>query len=87
VIAAANPAFAKFVMGVGGAVEGLSVRQTPLANAWSSCEQDLARTMGGHPIRRILEIDVSPGEVRRLLLWLDAISPEHVLLGVQPLEL
>jgi predicted Ser/Thr protein kinase len=87
VIAAANPAFAKFVMGVGGAVEGLSVRQTPLANAWSSCEQDLARTMAGHPIRRILEIDVSPGEVRRLLLWLDAISREHVLLGVQPLEL
>jgi hypothetical protein len=43
--------------------------------------------MAGHPIRRILEIDVSPGEVRRLLLWLDAISREHVLLGVQPLEL
>jgi serine/threonine-protein kinase len=87
VIVAANPAFAKFVMGVGVGVEGLSVRQTPLANAWSSCEQDLARTMGGHPIRRILEIDVSPGEIRRLLLWLDAISNEHVLLGVQPLEL
>ena len=43
--------------------------------------------MSGHPIRRILEIDVAPGEVRRLLLWLDAISNEHVLLGVQPLEL
>jgi hypothetical protein len=86
-IIAANPAFAKFVMGVGVGVEGQSVLTTPLANAWSSCEQDLARTMGGHPIRRILEIDVSPGEVRRLLLWLDAISNEHVLLGVQPLEL
>ena len=34
-----------------------------------------------------VSFDVSPGEVRRLLLWLDAISPEHVLLGVQPLEL
>jgi hypothetical protein len=87
VIITANPAFAKFVMGVGVGVEGQSVRATPLAHAWSSCEQDLARTMGGHPIRRILEIDVSPGEVRRLLLWLDAISNEHVLLGVQPLEL
>lgn len=87
VIVAANPAFAKFVMGVGVGVEGLPVRGTPLANAWSSCEQDLARTMAGHPIRRILEISVSPGEARRLLLWLDAISREHVLLGVQPLEL
>ncbi|HSK03707.1 MAG TPA: protein kinase [Kofleriaceae bacterium] len=87
VIVAANPAFAKFVMGVGGGVEGLPVRATPLVNAWSTCEHDLARTMAGHPIRRILEIDVSPTEVRRLLLWLDAISNEHVLLGVQPLEL
>jgi eukaryotic-like serine/threonine-protein kinase len=87
VIVAANPAFAKFVMGVGGGVEGLPVRATPLVNAWSTCEHDLARTMAGHPIRRILEIDVSPAEVRRLLLWLDAISNEHVLLGVQPLEL
>ena len=86
-IIAANPAFAKFVMGVGLVVEGLPVRSTPLANAWPSCEQDLARTIAGNPIRRILEIDVSPGEVRRLLLWLDAISGEHVLLGVQPLEL
>jgi eukaryotic-like serine/threonine-protein kinase len=87
VIVAANPAFAKFVMGVGVGVEGVLVRQTPLASAWSTCDQDLARTMAGHPIRRILEIDVSPAEVRRLLLWLDAISDEHVLLGVQPLEL
>jgi hypothetical protein len=86
-IIAANPAFAKFVMGVGVGIEGLVVRKTPLANAWSTCEQDLARTMSGQPIRRILEIDVGPGEVRRLLLWLDSISNEHVLLGVQPLEL
>jgi len=86
-IVVANPAFAKFVMGVGVGVEGIPVRSTPLANAWPSCDQDLARTIAGHPIRRILEIDVSPGEVRRLLLWLDVISHEHVLLGVQPLEL
>jgi hypothetical protein len=87
VIVAANPAFAKFVMGVGVGVEGLPVRGTPLANAWPSCDGDLARTLAGNPVRRILEIDVAPGEVRRLLLWLDAISNEHVLLGVQPLEL
>ncbi len=86
-IVSANPAFAKFVMGVAVEVEGLPVRSTPLASAWSSCEQDLQRTLAGSPIRRIIEIDVGPGEVRRLLLWLDALSRDHVVLGVQPLEL
>jgi hypothetical protein len=87
VIVAANPAFAKFVMGVSVEVEGFPIRSTPLASAWSTCDQDLERTLAGNPIRRIIEIDVAPGEVRRLLLWLDALSQEHVVLGVQPLEL
>jgi PAS domain-containing protein len=86
-IAAANPAFAKFVMGVSVEVEGLPVRSTALANAWSTAEQDIARTLAGSPIRRIIEIDVSADETRRLLLWLDAVSKDHVVLGVQPLEL
>ena len=86
-IVAANPAFAKFVMGVSVEVEGLPVKSTALANAWSTAEADIARTLAGSPIRRIIEIDVSPTEVRRLLLWLDAVSGEHVVLGVQPLEL
>ncbi len=86
-IVAANPAFAKFVMGVSVEVEGLPVRSTPLASAWSSAEQDIARTLAGSPIRRIIEIDIAPSETRRLLLWLDAVSKDHVLLGVQPLEL
>jgi predicted Ser/Thr protein kinase len=86
-IAAANPAFAKFVMGVSVEVEGLPVKSTPLASAWSTCEQDIARTLAGNPIRRIIEIDVSATETRRLLLWLDAVSKDHVVLGVQPLEL
>ena len=86
-IAAANPAFAKFVMGVAVEVEGLPVKSTPLASAWSTCEQDIARTLAGSPIRRIIEIDVSATETRRLLLWLDAVSKDHVVLGVQPLEL
>jgi eukaryotic-like serine/threonine-protein kinase len=86
-IIAANPAFAKFVMGVAVEVEGLPILSTPLASAWSTCEHDLQRTIAGTPIRRIIEIDVSPTEVRRLLLWLDAVSPEQVVLGVQPLEL
>jgi predicted Ser/Thr protein kinase len=87
VIVAANPAFARFVMGVSVEVEGLPVRSTPLATAWSTAEQDLARTLAGNPVRRILEIDVAVGESRRLLLWLDAVSGDHVVLGVQPLEL
>ncbi len=87
VIVAANQAFAKFVMGLNVEVEGLPVKSTALANAWSSAERDIRRTIEGNPIRRIIEIDVAEGEVRRLLLWLDAVSEEHVLLGVQPLEL
>ena len=86
-IVSANPAFAKFVMGVSVEVEGLPVKSTALANAWSTAEQDITRTLAGNPIRRIIEIDVSPTEVRRLLLWLDAVSGDHVVLGVQPLEL
>ena len=87
VIVAANPAFAKFVMGVVVEVEGFPIRSTPLAAAWSSCDHDLQRTLAGDPIRRVIEIDVAAGEVRRLLLWLDAVSQDHIVLGVQPLEL
>lgn len=86
-IVAANPAFAKFVMGVSVEVENLPVKSTALANAWSSAEADIARTLAGNPVRRIIEIDVSRTETRRLLLWLDAVSKDHVVLGVQPLEL
>ena len=86
-IIAANPAFAKFVMGVAVGVEGLPVKSTPLAQAWSTSDADLARTIAGNPIRRIIEIDVSGSEVRRLLLWLDAVSRDQVVLGVQPIEL
>jgi predicted Ser/Thr protein kinase len=87
VIVRANPAFARFVMGASVEVEGIAVQATPLATAWSSAEQDLARTLAGSPVRRIIEIDVAAGESRRLLLWLDAVSVEHIILGVQPLEL
>jgi hypothetical protein len=86
-IVRANPAFARFVMGASVEVEGLTVQVTPLATAWSSAEADLARTLAGNPVRRILEIDVAAGESRRLLLWLDAVSRDHIVLGVQPLEL
>ena len=87
VIVVANPAFARFVMGVSVEVEGLPVKSTPLAGAWQTADDDISRTLAGQPVRRVIEIDVSPGEVRRLLLWLDAVSGNHVMLGVQPLEL
>jgi len=87
VIVTANPAFAKFVMGLQVEVEGLPVRSTALANAWNTAENDIERTIAGNPIRRIIEIDLADGEVRRLLLWLDAVSNNQVLLGVQPLDL
>jgi hypothetical protein len=85
-IVVANPAFAKFVMGVAGGVEGLPVARTPLASAWATAQQDIARTLAGTPIRRIIEIDVAVGETRRLLLWLDAMPAGQVVLGVQPVE-
>jgi serine/threonine protein kinase len=85
-IVVANPAFAKFVMGVSMEVEGLAVKSTALATAWSTAEPDIARTLAGNPVRRIIEIDVSEQETRRLLLWLDAVSKDQVVLGVQPLD-
>lgn len=87
VIVRANPAFARFVMGASIEIEGQPVQTTPLASAWSSADQDLARTLAGNPVRRMIEIDVAAGDSRRLLLWLDAVSVDHIVLGVQPLEL
>jgi tRNA A-37 threonylcarbamoyl transferase component Bud32 len=83
----ANPAFAKFVMGVAVEIEGLAVKSTPLATAWTSLDNDIARTLAGQPIRRLIEIDVKGGEVRRLLLWLDAVDAERVVVGVHPVDL
>jgi hypothetical protein len=39
-------------------------------------------------VRRVLEMDVGPGETRRLLMWLDrGPTDQHIVLGVQPLDL
>jgi serine/threonine protein kinase len=83
----ANQAFAKFVMGVAVEIEGLTVKSTPLASAWTTLDSDLSRTLNGQPVRRMIEIDVKPGEVRRLLLWLDAVDNERVVIGVHPVDL
>ncbi|MBL0219428.1 MAG: hypothetical protein IPQ07_36855 [Myxococcales bacterium] len=87
-IIAANPAFAKFVMGLQVEVEGLPVRSTALA-------ERVEHRGERHPAQRSRAIrsggssrSISPmAEVRRLLLWLDAVSREQVPLGVQPLDL
>jgi tRNA A-37 threonylcarbamoyl transferase component Bud32 len=85
-IVVANPAFARFVMGADVEVEGLTVQSTPLVGAWDAFEHDLARAIGGHGVRRILEVDLPSGAVRRLLLWLDPGAGDHAILGVQPLD-
>jgi tRNA A-37 threonylcarbamoyl transferase component Bud32 len=88
-IVVANPSFAKFVMGVAVDIEGLTVQSTPLAQCWLTFETDLAKATSGSSVRRVLEMDVdgTGREVRRLLMWLDPSAGEHLVLGVQPLEL
>jgi hypothetical protein len=83
----ANAAFGRFVMGVAVEVEGLTVQSTPLASAWEAFEADLAKAVGGSPVRRILEIDVEGRPRQRLLMWLDPAGDGSVLLGVQPIEI
>jgi eukaryotic-like serine/threonine-protein kinase len=85
-IVVANPAFARFVMGVEVEVEGLTVQSTPLVSAWDAFETDLARAIAGKGVRRILEVDLPSGDVRRLLMWLDPGGNDHAILGVQPLD-
>ncbi len=86
-ISCANPAFAKFVMGVAVDVENLPISSTPLCAAWASVDADIKRTLAGQPVRRVIEIDVGGGDLRRLLLWLDGVNATQVVLGVQPLDL
>ena len=86
VVQVSNPAFAKFVMGVEVEVEGLPVSSTPLMSAWTSFDNDLTRSVNGHAVRRILEIEVPGRPAQRLLLWLDGAGEGYVLLGVQPIE-
>ena len=87
-IVAANPAFAKFVMGVSVEVEGLPVQvdaaRARVVDAPSRTSRARSRATRCAGSSR----STSPqSEVRRLLLWLDAVSKDHVVLGVQPLEL
>jgi len=86
-ITVANAAFAKFVIGVTVDVEGLQVQATPLASAWATFEQDLAKACGNEPVRRVIEFDMPDGRVRRLLMWLDPAGIEgHACFGIHPLD-
>ncbi|MEZ4366450.1 MAG: protein kinase [Kofleriaceae bacterium] len=86
-ILAANPAFARFVMGVATSLEGLRVQETPLAAAWSHLAEDLVAAGRGQPVRRLVEVDVADGSPsRRLLLWLDPLEAERLMMGVQPID-
>ena len=87
-IVAANPAFAKFVMGVAVEVEGLPVKSTPLATAWATSEQDHrahARRQSGPPHHR----DRRRRRRGRAGCCCGSMPcrHDHVVLGVQPLEL
>jgi len=87
-IVLANAAFSKFVMGVAVDVEGLTVQATPLVGTWHTFEMDLERACKGDPVRRIVEIDLADGEVRKLLMWLDpAPVGGNAVFGVHPVDL
>ena len=85
-ILVANASFARFVMGAVVDVEGLTVQSTPLAGVWTSLENDIIRACNGHHVRRVLEIDVEAGVVRRMMLWLDPLSADQVTFGLHPLD-
>lgn len=84
IILVANPACARFVMGMVVEIEGLPLTSTPLASAWRTLDADLSRALTSS-IRRVLEIDVPSGPSQRLLVWLDPCG-DAVLFGVQPLD-
>lgn len=86
-ILVANPAFAQFIMGIAVDVEGMSVASTPLARVWATFSSDLARVCDGTSLRRTIEIELDPGEIRRLLLWLDpGLNDDQAIFGVHPLD-
>lgn len=82
----ANPAFAKFVLGVGASLDGVRVNDTPLASAWSHLAEDLAVAAAGKPVRRLVEVDVADSGKRRLLLWIDPLEAERLIMGIQPID-
>ena len=86
-IVIANKAFAQFIMGVSVDVEGLNVTSTPLVTAWTTFDADLLRAASGTSMRRVIELEIEPGRMRRLLMWLDpGLSADQAIFGVHPLD-
>lgn len=86
-IVIANKAFAQFIMGVSVDVEGMNVTTTPLINAWTTFDADLERARGGTSMRRVIELEIEPGRMRRLLMWLDpGLNGDQAIFGVHPLD-
>ncbi|MBT8492496.1 MAG: protein kinase [Deltaproteobacteria bacterium] len=84
-IVLANPAFAKFVMGVATQVEGLTVQATPLAQVWRTLDTDLSRAMRGRAVRRTIEVAEDDG-TRALVMRIEPGGDYTALFTVYPLQ-
>ncbi len=86
IIQVANPAFARFIMGVAVDVEGLNVRTTTLMGAWGTFERDLMRACDGRSVRRTIKVDTDSANARRLVMWLDpGLAEDQAIFGAHPL--
>ena len=85
-ILAANPAFARFIMGVAVDVEGRKIQSTTLMEVWDSLEKDLNRACNGKSVRRTIKVDTDSGRPRRLVMWLDpGLAEDQAIFGTHPL--
>jgi hypothetical protein len=86
-ILAGNPAFARFVLGVGRVARGRARARDPAGGGLEPPRQrSLATARAGGAVRRMLEVDVAGGSKRRLLLWIDVLEAERLLMGVQTVD-
>ncbi|MCG8417191.1 MAG: protein kinase [Proteobacteria bacterium] len=87
VIVVANPAFARFIMGVAVDVEGLQVQTTTLVEAWNSFETDLIQACRGKSVRRTIKVETEASKDRWLVMWLDpGLTEDQAIFGVHPLN-
>ena len=86
IILAANPAFARFIMGIAVDVEGMDVHETTLMGVWQSLDKDLARACAGKSVRRTIKVDTESARPRRLVMWLDpGLDADQAIFGAHPL--
>lgn len=70
-VALANSAFNRFILGGGSSAEGTRLCDSRLPHYWKTMEQDLANMSREKPITRLLEIQGAGTEAVRLRLWLE----------------